>query len=78
MYLEFKLGEHHAACSDTVDINLLIPLESKDVEGFVHDLHFFLIVDRVNLHLAQAARWVICKKSGVSKFLKKSLTGRVI
>ena len=47
------------------------PLEAKDVKGFVHDLHFLLIIDRVNLHLAQAARWVICKKSGVSKFLKR-------
>ena len=37
------------------------PLEAKDVKGFVHDLHFLLIIDRVNLHLAQAARWVICK-----------------
>ena len=25
LYLEFKLGENHAARSDTVDINLFIP-----------------------------------------------------
>ena len=37
------------------------PLETKDVKGFVHDLHFFLIVDGVNLDLAKAAGRIICE-----------------
>ena len=38
------------------DLSLkLNPLESKDVKGFVHDLHLLHIVDGIDLNLAQAA-----------------------
>ena len=77
-YLELKLGENHAAGSDTVDINLLvpvqsvlilfstlshIPLESKDVKSFVHDLHLLLVVNGVNLDLSKAAGRIICEQN---------------
>ena len=87
-YLEFKLGENHAAGSDTVDIDFLIPgdlviillasfalssvyipLESEDVKGFVHDLHFLLIIDGINLDLAETAGRVICEQIGSTLFI---------
>ena len=40
--------------------NLCLPLEPKDVKGFVHDLHLLDIVDGIHLDLAQAAGRIIC------------------
>ena len=36
-----------------------LPLEAKDVKGFVHDLHLLLVVDGVDLDLAKAAGGVV-------------------
>ena len=41
-----------------------LPLEAKDVKGFVHDLHLLDIVDGVHLDLAQAAGRIVCAKGG--------------
>ena len=38
-----------------------LPLEAKDVKGFVHDLHLLLVIDGFNLDLAKAAGRVICE-----------------
>ena len=45
---------------------MYIPLESKDVEGFVHDLHFFFIIDGFNLDLAEAAGRIIFGRGNMS------------
>ena len=45
---------------------MYIPLESKDVEGFVHDLHFFFIIDGVDLDLAEAAGRIIFGRGNMS------------
>ena len=42
--------------------NLCLPLEPKDVKGFVHDLHLLDIVDGLHLDLAQAAGRIVCAK----------------
>ena len=45
---------------------MYIPLESEDVEGFVHDLHFFFIIDGFNLDLAEAAGRIIYGRGNMS------------
>ena len=41
---------------------MCLPLEPKDVKGFVHDLHLLDIVDGIHLDLAQAAGRIVCAK----------------
>ena len=94
VYLEFQLGENHAAGGHAVDVdflipehfgfssqqlgstpnlvkNLCLPLEPKDVKGFVHDLHLLDIVDGIHLDLAQAAGRIVCAK-GARQIVKQS------
>ena len=48
---------------------MYIPLESKNVKSFVHDLHLLHIVNGVNLDLAKAAGRIICEQlSKLSQF----------
>ena len=47
-----------------------LPLEAKDVKGFVHDLHLLDIVDGIHLDLAQAAGRIVCAK-GARQIVKQ-------
>ena len=53
-----------------------IPLEPKDVKGFVHDLHLLHIVDGLNLDLAEAAGWVVIDVVGqLTRFVQVNDVG---
>ena len=47
----YLLGEHHACSAHFVHIKLLLIGEAKNVEGFVHDLHLFYVIDRIDSNL---------------------------
>ena len=42
--LELQSAELHAESGDAVYIHLFLREETKNVEGFVHDLHFLFII----------------------------------
>merc|ERR1719430_1571269 len=45
--------------AETIDIIFFVVSKAKNVESFVHDLHFFNIIDRVDSNLAETHQWIV-------------------
>ena len=52
-------GKHHADGGNPVDIVLLRVSKSKNIEGFVHDLHFLSVIDRLDFDLAHRHQRIV-------------------